>query len=502
MSTPIEDRDLQYGNMIKPGRQGVLGLPLGVSLLGIPFIIIIVLMLTQRWFLPALLLSVVMIAAAAVMTFRGKDGRNWYERRTLLTMQRISERRGDNLYLAGPAGKTPDGKTRLPGLAADSELSEHYDSYGNPFGLIRLRAAKHYTVVFEAFPDGDALKEKRRIDSQVAHWGAWLTQLGVNGGIVGASVTVETAPDSGLRLTRMIQNNMDPSASPFAATVTRSIPEEFQVASPSISTRIAITFSGKAVEEERSDRGLSSMAEEIGNRIPVLLSTLYDTGAGTSVRACTAQDIIDFTRTAYDPTVSTQIEQARADGGTGLSWEEAGPVFHDARVDRYFHDRAVSKSWQMAEGPDGMFYSNSLREMFDPTPGVLRKRVTILYRPIPRSEQKAVVQADLNNARFAGSQGEHISARQQRQFEFAQKAAQEEAGGAGLVRFGTIVTVTVANSAEFPRLNHMIPSLANQARLKLRPALGNQAVAFQAGLPLGVVLPAHTLLPDTVKDWI
>ena len=491
-----------YGNIVKPGRQGILGLPLGISLMGVPLIVLVVLMLTQGWYLPALGLVVAGLAAGALVAIRGRDGRNFYERSALMAAHRRKVKRGDNLYLAGPTGRVPDGKVRLPGLLAPSELTEHTDSFNGRFGLIRLRSARHYTVVLEAYPDGDSLVDQKRIDSQVAHWGAWLAQLGVDDGIAAASVTIETAPDSGLRLTRMTQNNLSPSASDFARAVVADIPVQFNSGSPAITSRITITFSGKGLDKEGSDRGLEVMADEIGNRLPVLISTLFETGAGTSVRACTAQDIVDFTRANYDPTVAAQIEQARAEGGTGLTWEDAGPVFHDDQIDMYFHDRAVSKSWQMFQGPHGQFYSSALKRMVEPTPGVLRKRVTLLYRPIPAGAATALVESDINNATFAGSQKQRVSARQQQRLAYAKKAAQEEAQGAGLVRFGVVVTVTCSASDEFPRLDKIIPSLSNQARLKIRPALGNQAVAFQAGLPLGVVLPEHTLIPDQVRDWI
>ncbi len=368
--------------------------------------------------------------------------------------------------------------------------------------MIYLRSAKHYTIVLEAYPDGDALVDQSQIDSQVAHWGAWLAQLGVDEGIEGASVTIETAPDTGVRLARMVEGNLDESASPFARSVAQAIVADLAVGSPSITTRIAITFSGRTHDANGSDRGRASMAEEIGSRLPVLLSSLGDTGAGTTVRACTAQDIVDFTRAAYDPTVATRIEQARAEGGTGLTWAEAGPVFAEDQIDRYYHDRGVSKSWQMYEAPSGMFYSTALRRMVEPTKGVLRKRVTILFRPVPAGEATDVIESDINNATFASSQKQRVSARQRARLAYATKAAEEEAQGAGLVRFGLIVTVTCASSTEFPRLDKMVPSLGNQARLRLRPALGNQAVAFQTALPLGLVLPEHSILPTQLREYL
>lgn len=495
-------QQITYGNIIKPGRSGILGLSVGLSLLGVPFVLVVIFMLIRTWYLQAVLVVLLGVLAIAFAAFRSpRDGTNFYERRFLRVAHRAKVRSGNAVYLAGPAGRVPDGKIRLPGLLAPSELSDRRGAYDVPFGMIRLRGPRHYTVVLECFPDGDALVDQTRVDSMVAHWGAWMGSLGADDTILGAAVVVETAPDSGLRLRRMTTNNLSPDASEFSRQVVASIPEEIRAGSPSTSTRIAITFSGRSLDKDGSDRGADAMAEEIGSRLPALMSTLQDTGAGTSVRACTAQDIIDFTRTAYDPTVAAQIEQARAEGGTGLTWEEAGPVYaSDAHLDRYIHDRAVSKSWTMFEGPHGVFYSNALRALLQPVQGVLRKRVTLLYRPIPAGEATAVVETGVNDATFAGSQRQRTTARQAQKLAKAKRTAEEEALGAGLVRFGMIVTVSCADASQFPRLEKAIPSLSNQARLRVREALGNQAVYFQAGLPLGMVLPEHSVIPDAARE--
>ncbi|WP_340290873.1 SCO6880 family protein [Aquipuribacter hungaricus] len=491
-----------YGNFVRPARQGVLGLPMGVALLCIPLVVGVVLMLVQTWYLAAVGTAVLGVVAAGLAVVGTRQGRSIYSRRLLLGAHRRKTARGDNLYVAGPAGKVPDGSFTLPGLMAPSALSQHADAFGTPFGLLHLRGARHYTVVLEAYPDGDALVDQARIDSQVAHWGAWLGQLALDEDVVGASVTVETAPDSGVRLTRMVQANLVEDASAFARTVIEDVVRELGTGSPIITTRIAVTFSGRSHDGRGRDRGVATMAEEIGNRLPVLLASLWETGAGTSVRACTAQDIVDFTRTAYDPTVATQVEQARAEDGTGLTWAEAGPTFADDQVEQYFHDRAVSRSWQMYEVREGQFHSNALTRLLEPNGGVLRKRVTLLYRPVPAGQAADAIEAELNNAIFTGSQKQQVSARQRARLAYAHKAGEEEAQGAGLVRFGVIVTVTCAAQADFPRLERLVPSLGNQARLRLRPALGNQAVAFQAALPLGLVLPEHSMLPAQLRDYL
>ena len=105
----------------------------------------------------------------------------------------------------------------------------------------------------------------------------------------------------------------------------------------------------------------------------------------------------------------------------------------------------------------------------------------------------------MNNSYAAASQRSRPTARQQQRYAQAVRTAEEEALGAGLVRFGMIVTVSCADETELPRLDQAIASMAAQGRLRIREALGNQAVYFQAALPLGVVLPEHTIIPDQVR---
>lgn len=57
---------------------------------------------------------------------------------------------------------------------------------------------------------------------------------------------------------------------------------------------------------------------------------LRESGAGQQPTPLTGQDLVDAVRIAYDPTVATDVEEARAAGGTGLTWQQAGPTFADS----------------------------------------------------------------------------------------------------------------------------------------------------------------------------
>ncbi|MBC7640403.1 MAG: hypothetical protein H7231_11550 [Rhodoferax sp.] len=75
-------------------------------------------------------------------------------------------------------------------------------------------------MVLEAHASRSGSGGQHGVDRLVAHWGAWLANLGLEEAVIGASVTVETAPDSGLRLRRLAVPNVVGAAPEFArATV-------------------------------------------------------------------------------------------------------------------------------------------------------------------------------------------------------------------------------------------------------------------------------------------
>lgn len=490
-----------FGNLTVPRRSGLLGLSFGGSIALVPIILIMIFLVAFGQMAAAIAVVATTIVVIVLSKVTKKENHSLFGRIMLRFMQKRKEKTQQNMYIAGPTGKgTPDGATRLPGLMARSELTEQTDSFGEPFGLIRLsgNGVHNYSVVMETHPDGEALIDRDEMERRVALWGAWLSQRGSDEGIRGASVTIESSPDSGLRLARLLDDNRTEDSPEFSRNVTDQIRETFQTGAPQLVARVTVTFSGKRLDGRAGDRGTDEMAEEIGNRLPAIRAGLAGTGAG-SVRACTAQQITDFTRVAYDPTVATTVEEMQADGGTGLLWEDAGPSFARDDFDLYRHDRAVSKSWTMWEGPSGHFTADSLKRVLNPLPGVLRKRVTLLYRPITTDKTTAIVQQEQNDALFAQSQTRN-DARAMHRLAAARKTASEEAQGAGLTRFGVVLTITSKNSEDFRRWDRQVPGMFARARLRVRPALANQAVTFQAGLPLGLVLPDHMLIPDEVRE--
>jgi len=80
------------------------------------------------------------------------------------------------------------------------------------------------------------------------------------------------------------------------------------------------------------------------------------------------------------------------------------------------------------------------------------------------------------------------------------RARDEEARGAGVVRFSILMTTTVADPNQLRRTDAVLRTLAATARLKVRPCYGYQAAAFAAALGIGVLLPEHATIPGALAN--
>lgn len=416
---------------------------------------------------------------------------------------RRADRHGYSTLAQGPVGLVSHGSLSLPGLMADSHLYEAQDGYGVPFAMIHHAAADHYSVVIEADPDGVVGLDQEDIDRRAALWGTYLGVLARERDLIGAQVVVETVPDSGLRLERAQLSGVSPDAPAFAREVIDDLVQSAPVGSAQVTTTVTLTFDAKK-GIEKGVRDVDTMADDIGTRLPGLVAQLGSTGAGQALRTRLAADIIDDARAAFDPSVATAIEQARADGGTGLSWDECGPSAAQSTKEYWAHDGAVSLSMMMVEPPRGVYYSLQLRELLQPSPRIARKRVAMLFRPLNPAMSAQLAEwrvtaatADADSGRRTGP-----SERKKAALMAAKENARAEAEGSPFVRVGMIVTSTVEDIEDLPTAKATLLNLAGQARLKFRPAWWMQDTAFLAAMPLGIVLPERVALPSALRETL
>ena len=490
-----------YGNFRKPASAGLLGLgAAGTALLLAGFIGVIITMMRAGFF-AGVGVAAFVVLALVVVAIRDSHGQNFLSRTAQKAAWMKTRINGENVYRSGPIGAQPTGTFKLPGIGAATELSEHRDSYDRPFALLRTPTAQgpSYSIVIGTEPTGAALVDQDDVDRWIAQYGHWLALLADEAGIEGASVTIETAPDSGQRLRRTVEQNMDAQAPVFAQNMLNEAVEIYPSGSSQIRAYISLTFSA-SVRRGSKRRKADEMARDIASRIPALTAGLTAAGAGAA-RPLSAVEVCEIVRVAYDPVSAVIIDEAHAMGvNTEISWEDAGPAAAEASWSSYRHDSGHSITWAMSGAPRGNVQGNILNRLLAPHREIARKRVTLLYRPIPPARAAAMVDQDLNNASFRATSKAKANARDLAAVRAAQSAAQEEAAGAGLVNFGMLVTATTLTSENLPDVIAAVDNLGASARIRLRPVYGSQDSAFAAALPLGLILTKHIKIPAELRN--
>lgn len=483
-----------YGNWRRPvtpgiGRLGMLG-----TLILMGGMVVAVIAMLVAGLVGGLVVAAIMGVALGPLLVQDRHGRTMLQSITAGLAWWRGRAAGWHLYRSGPLGLKAHGTCRLPGLLADSRLVEATDGFGRPYGLLILPSVGHYSVVLECAADGAALVDRDQIDTWVAYWGQWLASLAFEPGLIGASVTIETAPDLGHRLQREVNSQTDPLAPELAHRILTEIVASYPAGSAQVSTRVALTYSATARAGTKR-RSTPEMAREIGARLPGLSQNLGMTGAG-SARPMTAAELASTVRGAYDPAAQALLEQA---DGCGVTWDEAGPAAAQESWDYYQHDSGTSITWMMSEAPRGEVLSSVLTGLVAPHRDIARKRVTLCYRPYDPGTAARIVERDRKDTRFRVT-GLNTAARDSIAVVAADQTAREEARGAGVTRFSMLVTATVLDPADLPAATAAIDTLAPPARIQLRRARGSQAAAFSAALPLGVVLPAHVQVPQIIRE--
>ena len=237
---PIKART--YGNWRKPQTAGLGGLGQLATLVMFVGIVASIIASMFSGLGPALIVAAIFGGILLTVSVEDKHGQSALGRTVVRVNWWRTKSKGANIYRSGPTGRAKWGTFQLPGLAAASQLTEHEDSHGRRFALISTPTTRHFTVVLATEPDGTALVDQEQINNQVAEYGIWLANLGDEPGIEAASVTVETAPDTGTRLRGEVEGSMDPDAPLFARAMLQEVVETYPVGSATIHAYIALTF--------------------------------------------------------------------------------------------------------------------------------------------------------------------------------------------------------------------------------------------------------------------
>lgn len=483
-----------YGRWERPRSAGFFGLTWGTSMLGLGLIILVMVafMITRSL---AVAGGLIVVAAAVFVPLAvTRNGRTGWEIMVLRAQFAAAKVRGEHVYRAGRFSRIP-GIAKLPGLLADSQLSEYETAGGKRFAMLHIRRSNHYAVVLRVIPRGKELVDQAQIDAWVAGYGQFLATQSRGGEVIAVTAILENVVETRLKQAREVARLVRPDAPIYAQAVMREAAADVGGVGVRIEARIAITY--RAIGKGRIRRDEAEQAREIGQRLQGVLSQLAR--AGLPATPLQAWEILGLVRTRYDLASQRDVEAAGPDILSGQSWDSVGPVAHQDRWDHYVHDGARSITWEMDVAPRGAVMETVLEELVRPRADVPRKRVAIVYRLHSAAEATTLVDSDFRDA-VAAEQTERGIATASARIRVAntQAAREEQARGAGLTRFGVLVTVSDHLDADLPGIEASVKGMAAASRLGVRRCYGSQAAAFAASLGIGLVLPEHTSISKRV----
>ncbi|WP_433600349.1 SCO6880 family protein [Nocardia sp. CA-135953] len=482
-----------YGRWEQPRSAGLMGLTWGVSMAGLGLVVMIMIgfLITQSITVAAVLLAVAAIVWTPLVVQRA--GRTGWEIATLRTQYALARRRNETLYRAGRFSRIP-GAARLPGLLADSKLMEFEAPGGRRFGLIHVRRTNHWTVVLRVIPSAQELVDQDRIDAWVEEYGAFLAAQGRSGDVVAVTSVLESVVDTRLRQRREVARLIRPDTPDYSRAVMAEAAADTGGSGVRIEARIALTY--RSIGRMRRDQ--AEQAKEIGLRLQGALSQLAR--AGLPATPMRAWEVFGLVRTRYDLAAQRDVEAAGAEVLDTQSWDSAGPISHDDRWDHFVHDGARSVTWEMDAAPLGAVHETALKPLLEPRPDVPRKRVAVVYRLHSTAESTSIVDSDFKDALASEQTQQGIaSAAASLRVANTQASRQEQARGAGLTRFGVLVTVTDHLGADLPGIEASVQTMSAASRLSVRRCYAFQASAFAASLGIGVVLPEHASISKRVS---
>lgn len=448
-------------------------------------LVIVEITMGMRWLF---ILGAPVVLVAVLATIRDKFGLSWFDRRKERAVFRRARRKKTNIFRAGllDPSRHSSGKCRLPGLLGALTVSEHEDAWGRPFTVIRHGDGR-LTVPMALAPAGEDLVDRDAIERKVALWGLQLADLANETGIVGATVTVETSPDTGQRLRREVTARRDPEGPVLGRQIVDDVVAAAAGTGVEVCTWVTLSFDTGSM----TGRGGHARAvQDIATRLPGLTQNLVESGDG-AVHLLRAAEMVRLVREAFDPESSMVFEQAVTAGRViDLDWSEAGPVSAEAGWDHYRHDSGVSRSWVMSRPPRGVVQARVLKRVLEVSRDVEIKRVTVLYQPMDPARAPDVVESDVDKAEAQQRMSKRPTERMKREVAQARRTSQEESAGAAVIDFGVVITATVSSGPDdtdrLETASAAVVAGAAGSHLLVRPAYGAQDAAFAMGLPLGM----------------
>ncbi|VFA96178.1 Uncharacterised protein [Nocardia farcinica] len=175
-------------------------------------------------------------------------------------------------------------------------------------------------------------------------------------------------------------------------------------------------------------------------------------------------------------------------GDPGLTWEDAGPTYHDDDHRYYLHDSGKSFTFRAYDFPVQPVEDDVLAKLLARNPRTPYKRVTMIYRPYRPQDAIETTDADFRDAYAAAQRRKRglVDARQQMRLADIGATRDDLAEGHGLTRVGMLVTITVPVDGSGVDETDAIQAAGVAASIKFADCYSDQGAMFLTALGIGV----------------
>lgn len=472
----------KYAGWRKPESTGMIpGLSSGMSMVAVAAM---ALAIGSAFLLHSMIGAVVILVITALIVgpsmirFRGTSAGDYFLSwmRSLPIRRRMAHRYRTGLYT-----HVPGGYARLPGLASPIILDRLFDPMtGDDIGALVNPVHRTVTIVMNTTANGRDTQPESTTDAQVAGWGEFIRRAGEFGDVAGIAVTTECVPESGARYNVEIDKRRHEAAPGLVLELMDDRTGDLATDRIHYAQRIAVTF-------RYSSGNFRSGTEAVARRLEELTDAAA--GAGLFATFATVGEIIATTHAAFNPAAGPMLDEAMAiDGDPGITWNDAGPSYHDDEHSYYLHDSGKSYTFRAWDFPVQPIEDSVLAQILAPTYRAPYKRVTMIYRPYRPQDAIERSDGDYRDA-FAAVQRRKrglVDAKQQMRYEDIALTREDLAEGHGLTRVGVLATVTVPIGESGIDKTAFIRAAGIAASIKFAPCYSDQGSMFLAGLGIGI----------------
>ncbi len=472
----------QYGNPIRSGSLKIGGwLPARAGIILIVAAVILLFLCLLKEFIAAGVFTLVVIVYVGLLEipFGAEDKTLMHRiRRYAAHAQRVES--GETLFLASHFGGQ-DRALGLPGVLSTLTVRDSVDGLGNPVQLLHHTRANQLSVTIECSPAGVAMSTQSRTTEQVSAYAAWLSSLAGETGLNGAQVVVDSVFESSVPLAESILSNLDPAAPQVAQQIAREAAGMLPQTVAHVRSYVTLGYKISALAED-----VDGATAEVLSRVPRHLKALASAGSGIS-QVMSDADYGDMLYTAYNPHRNGEVAQEIKDRIPAFRpFEGAAPEYFNAAHPRVvFHDSVASMTVMMTVPDPAKITDRSYEKLFAPSRHFLRKRVSILYRPVPLAAQRSRIDAASRATTTESTSRKRVTAFEVKKAKAAAEAMDQMSRGAMIQEWALMVTVTFEPNAAAQRAaENELKALMGGMRWCFADYAAD--AAFHQTLPLGL----------------